>query len=295
MADQFFGKTVEEYILQLKKFNLDLKFVMELKVQGRLLRWPQDIAGNLDNNVIRLYPGHIKLISEGKRIGDYRWAGYLDYHQQTVNHLLLDNLLTKFQMFEQARHSLSCGMGVLNSAIKAIEAKDHYTKGHSDRVSQLAMKISDMFDVDYSEYDIEIASKLHDIGKIGVSEIILCKPGLLTEQEITEIRKHPEIGANILKPLPIFEHLVPVIRHHHEKIDGTGYPDGLAGDDIPLLSRIIAVADTFDALTSNRPYRQAMSTEKALGVIAGVKGSQLDARIVDTFLSLPEHLLTVAN
>jgi len=294
MTEQFFFNTVEEYKSQLRKYNLKIDFVMALKLNGRSLQWPQEVSSLIEKKdmLAKLYPGRLELQWEGKRIGEYYWAGELDEHKHVINHLLLDNFINKIHMLEQTKYTLSCGIGILNSAIKAIEAKDQYTRGHSDRVSTMAMEISRIIEADCSEFDLEFASKLHDIGKIGISDWILCKPGQLTDEETAEIRRHPEIGADILKPMPIFEHLIPAIRHHHERFDGNGYPDRLKGNEIPLLSRIITVADTFDALTSNRPYRKATSVENALEIIYTLKGSQLDPEIVEAFLAIPRYRLT---
>lgn len=290
MTEQLFFSSVEEYRSQLKKYGLQLEFTIEIRTNGFNMKWPVEKPPQFSGNMFRL-PCHIDLVWEGAKIGDYYCSGQLDIHQQTINQLLLDNLVTKIQIADQARRSLGCGIDVLNSAITAIEAKDQYTRGHSDRVAQLALEIANRLDVDTPSNDVEFASKLHDIGKIGISELILSKPGILTQDELNEIRKHPEIGAQILKPLGVFEHLVPVILHHHEKFNGTGYPYGLVRNDIPLLSRIIAVADTFDALTSNRPYRNALTLGKAREIMLQARGSQLDPYVVDTFLSLPQSML----
>lgn len=292
---QFFVQQIFEYLFQLKKHNLDIAFALTLNIKGQLLAWPLPVPSPGDSGspilpVPKAYTFQTEVAWEGRKIGYYYWTGSLNSHQQIINQLLLDNMVTKIVLQNQINHNLSCGIGVLNSAIQAIEAKDHYTRGHSDRVSQIALKLAAQLDIDLTEQDVETASKLHDIGKIGVSERVLGKPTGLTDDEIEIIRRHPNIGANILKPLQIFAHLVPAIRHHHEKYDGTGYPEKLAGTDIPLLSRIIAVADTFDALTSDRPYRSALQTEQALKIIVNARSSQFDPGIVDTFLTLHEDI-----
>ncbi len=285
---------IKEYESQLKKYNLDLRYRIMLNIDGHLLEWPPE--GNHPRDFV--FSEVMQLRWDDRETGVYYWAGNLTPHQQTINELLVDNLLTKIRLLEKNYHTLNCGMGVLNSAIKAIEAKDRYTRGHSDRVAALSLKISVILDAagflnpEYAERDIEIAAKLHDIGKIGISELILTKPEPLTMQEIRQIRQHPAVGAAILAPLAIFGHLIPAIRHHHERFDGNGYPDGLRGPEIPLISRIISVADTFDALTSNRPYRKAMDTETAYAEIRRVRGTQLDPDITDAFLSIPEYQLS---
>ena len=289
-----FLETIEEYESQLKKYNLDLRYKIVLNIDGHLLEWP--LAGNRPKDLS--FTGIIHLRWDNKEAGIYYWMGTLSPHQQTINELLVDNLLTKIRLLEKNYHNLNCGMGVLNSAVKAIEAKDRYTRGHSDRVAALSLKIAEtldeagLLDPECSARDIEIAAKLHDIGKIGISELILTKTGPLTMQEIQHIRQHPAMGAAILTPLAIFEHLIPAIRHHHERFDGNGYPDELQGPEIPLISRIISVADTFDALTSNRPYRKAMSPQIALAEVRRVRGTQLDPNIADAFLSIPDYQLS---
>lgn len=282
---------IEEYESQLKKYGLNLKYKIMLNIDGHLLEWP--LAGNHPRGLA--FTESRELRWDNKEAGVYYWTGTLSPHQQTINELIVDNLLTKIRLLIKSYHTLDCGMGVLNSAVKAIEAKDRYTRGHSDRVAALSLKIAGtlheagLLDREFSNRDIEIAAKLHDIGKIGISELILTKTGALTMPEIQHIRQHPAMGAVILTPLTIFEHLIPAIRHHHERFDGNGYPDGLRGSEIPLISRIISVADTFDALTSNRPYRKAMDPPTALAEIRRVRGTQLDPDIVGAFLSIPDN------
>lgn len=288
---QYFAQQIFEYLAQLKKHKIRINFTITLHIDGQLLAWPQPElsppeSGSALIPAAKAYPFKMELTWEGRKIGDYYWAEILNDHQQAVNRLLVDNMVTKVFLQTRTKSSFNCGIGVLNSAIQAIEAKDRYTRGHSDRVSHLALKLADHIGLDLAKQDVEIAAKLHDIGKIGISERVLGKPTALTGQEIELIRQHPEIGVNILKPLPFFAHLLPAVRHHHEKYDGTGYPDKLAGNDIPLLARIIAVVDTFDALTSNRPYRRALPQEQALKIVYNSRRSQLDPGLVDTFLAL---------
>jgi len=169
----------------------------------------------------------------------------------------------------------------------AVEAKDHYTHGHSENVMKytvvLAKKLG-LSDVDIDQ--IKYAGLLHDIGKIGVSEAILNKPGRLTAEEYNEIKKHPDLGARIISDVPFLQPLVPLIRHHHEFFDGSGYPDGIARDEIPLGARILCVADSFEAMTSNRPYRKAIGMERAIEILDMEKGKQFDPGVIDAFLGL---------
>jgi len=156
---------------------------------------------------------------------------------------------------------------VIFSLANAIEAKDHFTKGHIDRVSTLAVNLGKHIGLGPEEIGtLEKGGALHDIGKIGVKDSILLKPGKLTAEEYEEIKKHPETGENICKPLNSLKPVLPLIKHHHERYDGSGYPCGLSGKEIPLLARIMAIVDVYDALTSNRAYRKAMTHEQAMKI-----------------------------
>jgi len=170
---------------------------------------------------------------------------------------------------------------------QAIEASDEYTRGHSDRVMKLSVEIAKRLQLGRDKIDtLKFAGILHDIGKIGVIKEVLHKPGKLSDLEFALIKLHPKLGEDIIKPVAFLDKIRPIIRHHHERFDGRGYPDGIAGEDIPLMSRIIAVADTYDAMTSHRPYRSALSREVAVAEIRKSAGTQLDPDIVRVFLDL---------
>src|SRR5512134_645776 len=152
----------------------------------------------------------------------------------------------------------------IDALIKAVEAKDYYTRGHSQRVTIYSVAIGKSLHLPEERVELlRQAAVLHDLGKIGVREEILNKPGKLSDDEFKEITLHPEVAIRILEPIPFFRSLLPAILHHHERFDGKGYPRGLSGKDLPLESRIMAVADTFDAMTSTRAYRNALSLEAA--------------------------------
>jgi HD-GYP domain-containing protein (c-di-GMP phosphodiesterase class II) len=175
----------------------------------------------------------------------------------------------------------------------AIEAKDHYTHGHTTRVTNLSLEIAQGFSRRYKSgldnkfmENLHIASLLHDIGKIGVPEHILNKRDTLTVGERNRIKEHPMIGVNILKPIKELEGSILGIKCHHERFDGRGYPDGLKGDQIPLIASIISVADSFDAMSTDRPYRQALPRMEALSEIRNLRGQQFCPRVADTFLDL---------
>ena len=178
-------------------------------------------------------------------------------------------------------------VGIVESLSAAIDAKDAYTEGHSRRVAYLGEQIALKLGMDSQDAErVRIAGLLHDVGKIGVPEAVLCKPGRLTDDEFEHIKRHPEIGYRILKDLTGLEDVLPGVLHHHERQDGCGYPHGLAGDEIPQMARILACADTFDAMSSNRSYRSAMPREKVLAEIEMCKGTQFDPDVVDAFMKI---------
>jgi HD-GYP domain-containing protein (c-di-GMP phosphodiesterase class II) len=175
-------------------------------------------------------------------------------------------------------------INVVRSLVHAIEAKDYYTRGHSERVNRYCMQMAEGLSLSKSEKEIlHWASILHDVGKIGIPETILNKPTGLDPEEYGLIKSHSQRGVDILKPIDQLAGTLEGILHHHERYDGKGYPAGLKGEDIPLISRIIAVADTFDALTTNRAYRFGIEKKAALKIMREVSGSQLDPAILDLF------------
>ena len=171
-----------------------------------------------------------------------------------------------------------------------VEAKDKYTRGHSDRVSDFAVLIGKYMGLsDEDLKTLKIGGLFHDIGKIGVPDSILLKEGTLTDNEYSEIKNHPLIGKHILSNASTFENIIPIVYHHHEKFDGNGYPGKLAGEEIPLFARIIAVADTFDAMTTKRSYRNALPLEAVRDEIIRVSGTQFDPKIVKIFLDILDN------
>jgi len=175
-------------------------------------------------------------------------------------------------------------INVVKSLVHAIEAKDYYTRGHSERVNRHCMMLADHLDMGKEERSaLHWASILHDVGKIGIPEIILNKPEGLDDEEYGLIKSHSQKGFDILKPIEQISDSLPGILHHHERYDGKGYPKGLKGQDIPFIARIISVADTFDALTSNRAYRPGISTKVAFEKMEQVSGRQLDSDLWSLF------------
>ncbi len=178
---------------------------------------------------------------------------------------------------------------VLASLAQAMEKKDMGTYGHSRRVGYNARLIAAALDLgEQDREDLKTAALLHDIGKIGISDFILGKEGPLTAQERAVIRDHPQKGVEILRPLKQYEHILPSILHHHENYDGSGYPAGLSGGQIPLHARIIAVADTYDAILSTRPYRSAADHNRAVSELTTFAGTQFDPDIVNAFVTTDE-------
>lgn len=178
-------------------------------------------------------------------------------------------------------------MGLLHSLTSAVDAKDPYTCGHSERVALLARMTAESAALATTLVErIYMAGLLHDVGKIGVPEAVLQKTGRLTAEEFEQMKKHPEIGARILRDVRQVGDLIPGVLHHHERYDGKGYPHGLAGDQIPLMGRIICLADSFDAMTSNRTYRKALPLEVALTEMRRCAGTQFDPQLTDAFLAI---------
>ena len=179
----------------------------------------------------------------------------------------------------------------INALIKALEAKDFYTRGHSQRVTRYSVAIGQELGLSPDHIrELRRAASLHDLGKIGVRDAILNKPGRLTDEEIGEVLRHPEMATRILSPIPFFRKLLPSILHHHERFDGLGYPGRIKGKDIPLDSRIMAVCDAYDAMTSDRAYRAALPAEDAAAEILRCSGTQFDPEIVSVFLSGKEAI-----
>ena len=168
-----------------------------------------------------------------------------------------------------------------------VEAKDTYTRGHSDRVSEYSVLIGQKLGLsDQDINNLRVGGLFHDIGKIGVPDNILLKNSKLTEDEYSEIKNHPAIGAHILSNATIFKDVLPIVKHHHERFDGNGYPGKLKGEEIPFLARITAVADAFDAMTSRRTYRDSLSLDMVKSEIQKCKGSQFDPICADAFLDI---------
>ncbi len=180
--------------------------------------------------------------------------------------------------------------GSLIIIASAIEAKDEYTKGHSNRVRLISIDIGKLMGLNSRQLQIlEYGAMMHDVGKIGVKDAILNKNKSLTEEEFDSIMSHPTVGAKIVQNISFFEPMTDCIKYHHESYGGDGYPEGLRGNNIPLLARIVAVADTYDAITTTRPYRKEKSNIEALEALIGGRGTQFDPDVVDVFVKNRLH------
>lgn len=201
--------------------------------------------------------------------------------------LALANRNLKMRTTDLMKQQHSLYLSTVKSLASAIDAKDEYTRHHSARVTEFSLKIAKNMGFSEGELeDLELAALLHDVGKIAVPEAILNKPGRLTNSEFASIKEHPARGQNILEPVLELKEIAKVVRAHHEKYDGTGYPDGLKGREIPLGARIMAIADAYDSITSERPYRKASSHRRAVKEIINCSGTQFDPEVVEHFLEV---------
>ncbi len=208
-------------------------------------------------------------------------ATFLSSHGRTV------------QLFREQERLL---VGVVRAMVNAIDAKDSYTCGHSDRVAVIARALAAELGLSEVECDrVYLTGLLHDIGKIGVPDSVLLKNGKLTDEEFDLIKKHPVIGYNVLSHLDEISYVLPGVLHHHESLDGKGYPSGLKGIEIPFEARILAVADSFDAMTSTRPYREGMSLEKASRILQASAGIQWDANVVSAFFACRDKIVEACD
>lgn len=212
-------------------------------------------------------------------------VGVDDFLAKPANRLEVQARVRSLLRLKEVYDELEDAESVIFALAQAVEAKDSYTEAHTERVATRARLLGMLAGLQGRELtDLYRGGMIHDIGKIGVPDAVLLKPGPLDAEETAIMRRHPVIGEQIARPLRSAVNLLAIIRHHHENWDGTGYPDGLAGAGIPLLARITAISDAYDAMTSNRPYRRGMDREKAASILASGAGSQWDAELVRLFL-----------
>jgi len=228
--------------------------------------------------------------SHMKRIMQHGAAAYivkpfiLDQLVILIEKILSDHFMLLQKEREKFESERKQTIASITGLVTALEARDAYTRGHSEDVARMVSGMVELTGASESEVDrATIGGRLHDIGKIGIRDNVLLKPGKLTNEEFNQIKKHPEIGETILRTIPGLSDIIPIVLSHHERIDGKGYPHGLKGLQIPEWARVTAVADTFHALTSDRPYREGMPLEKALSIIDEISGTQLCPDCVKLF------------
>ncbi len=225
--------------------------------------------------------GVIGAICVGSRDREYRFSSDDVRLLSTIaNHVTI--AIGNIELFSSLQEAY---LATVRSLAAAVDAKDPFTRGHSDRVAMYAKAIAEKLDLSGEQcIALEMAAYLHDVGKIGIRDAILLKPGKLDPEEMGQMRHHPLIGANILRPVAFPWPIAPVVRHHHEHFDGEGYPAGLKGEEIPLLARILTVADAFEAMTADRPYRRGRMQDDAIAELHRCVGSHFDPRVVDAFI-----------
>jgi putative nucleotidyltransferase with HDIG domain len=233
----------------------------------------------------------VPLKAVGEVIGVINLTDKIDKSTFTSNDLkLLTGLATQgaiaiknFWLFTDIKELF---FNTVKSLSSTIDAKDPYTYGHSERVSKIALAVAEELNLSFKEKEIiYLAGLLHDVGKIGIPEKILHKPESLNEKEYAEVKKHPTVSAQIIGTIKQMEEVIPSILHHHERFEGGGYPDGLKGEKIPIGGRILAIADAFDAMTSDRPYRKKFSVKHAIEQIKKYSNIQFDPQVVEAFMN----------
>ena len=266
------GDTVVE---EIRKFNKDIYIL--------LLTGHKDLAPPLET-IRRLdIQGYCEKSDKQDQLLLLIESGIKSISQMNMIKDINDELKDTYDQLEKAY------MESIQTLRYTVEAKDAYTRGHSDRVSEYSVLIGKRLGLQDSDIRLlQIGGLFHDIGKIGVPDSILLKEARLTDDEYSQIKNHPSIGAHILSNATIFADIIPIVKHHHEKFDGTGYPGRLKGEEIPYLARIAAIADTFDAMTSVRPYRKALPLDIVKEEFKKYSGTQFDPNIAKVFLEILE-------
>ncbi|HKM86428.1 MAG TPA: HD domain-containing phosphohydrolase [Terriglobales bacterium] len=271
--------------------------IYEMQRTGRLLAWlAVFVSVGISILSARRITSPLQVLAQSSRAiarGDFSQRVHLKTRTEigelaTTFNTMSDDLEQFVEDLKRAAdENKNLFMGSIQMLAGAVDEKDPYTRGHSDRVTKYSLMIAKEMGLDPGFLEIlRISAQLHDVGKIGIEDRILKKPGALSPEEFEIMKTHTTKGANILRPVPQLREMLPGIELHHESLNGRGYPYGLKGDDIPLLARVIAVADTFDALTTNRPYQQAHDPVEALRIIQNLSGQRLDPRAVAALLAV---------
>ena len=271
--------------------------IYEMQRTGRLLAWlAVFVSVGLSIFSARRITNPLQVLAQSSRAiarGDFSRRVHLKTRTEigelaTTFNTMSDDLEQFVEDLKRAADAnKALFMGSIQMLAGAVDEKDTYTRGHSDRVTRYSLQIATEMGLDPGFLEVlRISAQLHDVGKIGIEDRILKKPGALTPEEFEIMKTHTTKGANILRPVPHLREMLPGIELHHESLNGRGYPYGLKGDEIPLLPRVIAVADTFDALTTNRPYQRAHDAVEALRIIKNLAGQRLDPKAVNALLAV---------
>jgi len=274
--------------------------IYEMQRTGRLLAWlAVFLSVGLSIFSARRVTNPLQVLAQSSRAiarGDFSQRVHLKTRTEIGELAATFNTMSEeLEQFVEdlkraAEENKALFMGSIQMLAGAVDEKDPYTRGHSDRVTRYSLLIAKEMGLDPGFQEIlRVSAQLHDVGKIGIEDRILKKPGALTPEEFEIMKTHTTKGANILRPVPQLREMLPGIELHHEALNGRGYPYGLKGDEIPLLARVIAVADTFDAVTTNRPYQKAHEAKDALRIIQNLSGQRLDPRAVDALLAVYER------
>ena len=270
MMDPIHG---DEVVEEIRKFNKDLYIL--------LLTGHKDLAPPLETIKRLEIQGYCEKSDKFDQLLLLIESGIKSIEQMNTIKTINEQLHDKNQELERAYLDT---IGILR---QTVEAKDPYTRGHSDRVSEYSVLIGKKLGLDENTLHIlKIGGLFHDIGKIGIPDSILLKESKLSDEEYSQIKNHPMIGVHMLGDAAIFTDILPIVKHHHERYDGRGYPSQLVGDDIPYVARIAAVADTFDAMTSKRSYRDSLPIDVVRAEIERCSGTQFDPNIAKVFLDI---------
>ena len=263
----------DQVVEEIRKFNRELYIL--------LLTGHKDLAPPLETIKKLDIQGYCEKSDKPDQLLLLIESGIKSVEQMREIKAINEKLSDTYKQLEQAY------MESIQTLRYTVEAKDTYTRGHSDRVSEYSVLIGKKLGLSDDDINkLRIGGLFHDIGKIGVPDSILQKEGKLSDDEYSEIKNHPGIGAHILSTASIFKDIIPIVKHHHERFDGKGYPSQLAGENIPYLARIAAIADTFDAMTSKRTYRDSLPLDKVIAEFERCKGTQFDPNLADVFLDI---------